>query len=267
MTSQSDTDARHGNVTPPPEVRNFRDLGGIENREGRTLRFGRIFRSGHFGATTREYRTSLNTRGVRRIDLRGADEIALEDAELPDAAEALRGPSYVAEDDAVWSALRSGRLDKLAPTFTATRAAEVMMRLYGSTIASHVPLYRDCFAELLADEHPVVIHCSAGKDRTGWAVAILLTVLDVPEERIIADYLESSHPDRQYVIRDESGAPVPTDDETRLVLAPLLEARPEYLAHAWDAVTRSWGSRTAYIEDGLGITADRRAAFQAQLLQ
>jgi protein-tyrosine phosphatase len=111
-----------------------------------------------------------------------------------------------------------------------------------------------------------VVHCSAGKDRTGWAIAVLLTALGTPEAAIVEDYLLSSRPANQYVLRTPAGRAVPIDATTKKRLDPLMEARPAYLQAAWESVERTWGSRNSYLEHGLGITPPVLTALRTRLL-
>lgn len=251
-------------------VRNFRDLGGTLVGDGRRIREGVLYRSGHFGNASAADRRALAERRVRFIDLRHAWEAEIEDAAgrpAPDRGEPVRRPGPErGQDAALWSAIRSGRPDRAAAAVSARGAEQAMGRLYAIEIAGDPAPYARFLASLAHGALPVVVHCSAGKDRTGWAVAVLLTALGAPEAVIRHDYARSSHPRNQYIIRTPDGQAVPIDESTRNLIRPLMEARPAYLDAAWAAVERTWGSRTSYLEHGLGLTPRILTALRTRLL-
>jgi protein-tyrosine phosphatase len=104
-------------------------------------------------------------------------------------------------------------------------------------------------------QEPIIYHCTAGKDRTGWATAVILTLLGVPRETVMADYLQSNaylrtKNDATMKALAASGAAI-----NPAFLEPVLTVRPEYLQSAFDEVDRTYGSMEAYARDGLGLTA------------
>ena len=249
-------------------VRNFRDLGGTLVGEGLRFRRGVLYRSGHFGAASAEDWRVLGERRMRFIDLRQGWEVEIEGAGgTSDRVERTSGDGGDEGTDAVlWASIRSGRLEEIPETLTIAEAQEAMIRLYAEVIATDPAPYARFLASLSTGELPVVVHCSAGKDRTGWAVAVLLTALGAPETVIYDNYAESSLPRNHYIIRTTAGEIVPIDGSTRKLITPLLEARRAYLDAAWASVERAWGSRTSYLERGLGLTPQILAALRNRLL-
>ena len=113
---------------------------------------------------------------------------------------------------------------------------------------------------------PLLFHCSAGKDRTGWLAVVLLTALGVDEETVRADYLR--HNDLTVELRAAASAAMlrrrpELDPETAQAV---LGVRPEYLDAAYDEVRRVHGSFGAYLVDGLGVDPEVRAALRTHLL-
>jgi protein-tyrosine phosphatase len=116
---------------------------------------------------------------------------------------------------------------------------------------------RSAFAQLLtriADtDGPQLFHCTAGKDRTGWASALVLHVLGVPDDVILEDYLLtntfSNKTREKYLelVREHLGA-----DKVE-VYERVMVAEPDYLQTAYDAVDATYGSLAAYLRDGLGL--------------
>ncbi|MFC0488520.1 tyrosine-protein phosphatase [Sinomonas atrocyanea] len=251
-------------------VRNFRDLGGMPAAGGLAVRRGVLFRSGHLGRVSAADRQKLDERGVRFIDLRQAWEAEIEDRVGPlgpgTASYGRPAEGGLEQDAPLWTAIRRGQAEQAAALVADAGAEEAMIRLYSADIAGDPAPYAGFLASLVRGSLPAVVHCSAGKDRTGWAVAVLLTALGTPEVAILEDYALSSLPANQYVLRTPAGHAVPIEGTTKDRLDPLLEARPAYLQAAWKSVERTWGSRNSYLEHGLGITPPVLAALRTRLL-
>jgi protein-tyrosine phosphatase len=113
---------------------------------------------------------------------------------------------------------------------------------------------------------PLLFHCSAGKDRTGWLTVILLTALGVDEAAIRADYLRSNEltESLREVILAAMRARRPGLDVA--AVRPVLEVRAEYLDAAYDEVRRAYGSFDRYLRAGLGLDDEVLAALRTHLL-
>ena len=114
------------------------------------------------------------------------------------------------------------------------------------------------FTHLLEDRAPLVIHCTAGKDRTGFACALILHALGVRDDVIADDYLLTN----RFYRRDPTAATDLPDD----VRETIGSVHASYLAAGFEAVRTDFGSLEGYFEDGLGIDARNRAALQARYL-
>src|SRR6266404_4149256 len=162
---------------------NFRDLGGYATKESRTVRWRQIFRSNHLAHLTDDDAVVLRSLGVRSaFDFRGSVE----------RAEALCGMSDITVhslpvEPTVVAALRA--IAASGTPLSTEHAVEVMRDSYRSYVQSNTQHFRALFAHLLEDRAPLVIHCTAGKDRTGFACALILHTLGVSEDIISEDYL------------------------------------------------------------------------------
>ena len=160
--------------------RNFRDLGGYRAADGRQVRWGRIYRSGAMSGLIAEYLDYLNHLNLRVVcDLRSLDE--------------RRGaPSPFVHSGGVELLSADYRItrtaEKLGQPKTRAEAIDAFAATYLNFIDLLEPQYRAMFNRLLAGEMPLAMHCSAGKDRTGMASALILSVLGVPRETVIADF-------------------------------------------------------------------------------
>jgi protein-tyrosine phosphatase len=136
-----------------------------------------------------------------------------------------------------------------------------MVRL-GSARHGYGRLYRT-----LADPAatPALVHCTTGKDRTGWAVAALQLYLGVPEDDVVDEYMASDAEVRQafaHVVDDfvaRGGA--------RDVIEPLMSVQPGFLQAALGAVHQDYGSVEAYFSDGLGLGDEELAALREAFLE
>jgi protein-tyrosine phosphatase len=142
---------------------------------------------------------------------------------------------------------------------TADDALEVMRDSYRGYVEHNTARYRTLFAHLLEDRAPLVIHCTAGKDRTGFACALILHTLGVADDVIAEDYLLTN----QFYRRDPS---VSSDlpDEVRQVLGTVQAA---FLAAAFETIKAGYGSLDNYLRDGLGIGSAEREALRERYLE
>ncbi len=130
---------------------------------------------------------------------------------------------------------------------------------YRNYVRQSTQSYRSLFAHLLEDRAPLVIHCTAGKDRTGFACALILHALGVPDEVIAEDYLLTN---RFY--RRDPAASSDLPEDVRQVLASV---EASFLAAAFDAIGAEYDDLETYFSDGLGLGARERARLEARYLE
>jgi protein-tyrosine phosphatase len=246
----SDSPARHLSLAG---ASNFRDLGGYPTKDGRTVRWRQIFRSNHLGHLTGDDAAVLRKLGVKSaFDFRGTAERAEALCGLPE----ITVHSLPVEPTVV-AALRAIAAGG-APLST-SHAVEVMRDSYRSYVQQNTPRYRTLFAHLLQDSAPLVIHCTAGKDRTGFACALILHTLGVSDEVISEDYLLTN---RFYRRDPNSGSDLP--DDVKQVLGSV---QTSFLGAAFEAIDADYGDLETYLQKGLGVGGAERAALTARYLQ
>ncbi|MCZ7436467.1 tyrosine-protein phosphatase [Micromonospora sp. WMMC241] len=253
---------------------NARDLGGMPTVDGRRVRVGRLVRTAALGRLTDDDLPVLGKLGPACVvDLRAAQEqeVAPPDR-LVGEPRVVHLPVYDAVHPVftyVSAVLQGHDLDAYAE-LAREGMPGAMTAIYRWFVTGEPA--RVGFGEavrLAADgaNLPLLFHCSAGKDRTGWLSVVLLTALGVAEPAIRADYLR--HNELTESLREVLLAAMtrrrPDLDPT--VARPLLEVRPEYLDAAYDEVRRVHGSFEAYLRDGLGVTDDVRAGLREHLLE
>lgn len=243
-----DAPARHFNFQG---ASNFRDLGGYPTADGRTVRWRQLFRSNHLGHLTETDITAVRELGVRSaFDFRGRDERASAICGVTEVV-VYSLPIEPTVVDALRSRMATGRLE-------AEDAREIMRDSYRNYVRQNTHCFRTLFEHLLGDHAPLVIHCTAGKDRTGFACALVLHALGVTDDVITEDYLLTNN----FYRRDPNAA----SELPEAVRAAIGSVHASFLAAAFEAVRTQYGDLESYLRDGLALGASERAALQERYL-
>jgi protein-tyrosine phosphatase len=246
----SDFPARHLKLAG---ASNFRDLGGYPGKDGRAVRWRRIFRSNHLGHVTKADIEILRGLGLRSaFDFRGTEE----------RAAAICGVAGIAVhslpiEPTVVAALRARAAEGVA--LSPADALDVMRDSYRNYVRYSTPSFRTLFAHLLEDRAPLVIHCTAGKDRTGFACALILHALGVPDEVIAEDYLLTN----RFYRRDPAASSDLPDDVSQV----LGSVQASFLAAGFEAIRADYGDLEGYFSCGLGLGTAERAGLEARYLE
>lgn len=246
---------------------NFRDMGGYPTIDGRRVKWRHLYRSGSMARLTAADREHLNERGIRTvIDFRTGSEHAHEPNEW---GMALGDAYWRREHDETfgnWSDLDPARLG------TERDAERVLEAGFRKLPEQQAEAYAEMLRRLAAGEVPAVIHCTAGKDRTGGGAALILALLGVPREHIAADFLLTQRAFNPQSTLRPKGKPNPDPkyrkfaEMKREVLAVFSSARPSFIAAFLDSLDEQHGGIENY-SAALGITAADRDAIRAGLLE
>lgn len=242
-----------------PDITNFRDAGGHSSGE---FAPGVVFRSSELDRVSRDSLEELPALGITDVfDLRTAQEVAVAGDHLPDGI-ALRlldvmadGPANGASAIAAVFAHHVNRVtvDQLNAGLGDGRAFDLMTTAYAEFVtfeSAHVG-FRDLLLGVPGAMGSSVVHCTAGKDRTGWGIALLQHVAGVHDSDILGDYIMSNAawaPTYDVILDEFAGAGGDRD-----ALRDILWVHPDYLGAAIHAINREYGSRAAYLRDGLGL--------------
>jgi len=244
----SDLPLRHFNLQG---ASNFRDLGGYATRDGHSVRWRQIFRSNHLGHLTASDVEVVRGLGVRSaFDFRGVEERAAAACVIEEIA-----VHSLPIEPTVVAALRA-RLQ--ARALSSADALEIMRESYRNYVRQNTHSFRELFAHLLEDRAPLVIHCTAGKDRTGFACALLLQALGVPADVIAEDYLLTN----RFYRRDPNSSPDLPDD----VRQAIGSVEASFLAAGLDTVRADYGDLENYFRNGLGLGGPERNELRARYL-
>jgi protein-tyrosine phosphatase len=233
---------------------NFRDLGGYPGQAGRPVRWRRLFRSEHLAALTAADHAALAALGLRRaVDFRGVDERAATPYQVPGLTQhALSIEPTVVQ--------RMQALVQAGEQMNAAVVTALMNDLYRALVNDEAPRFAELFALLLDDEDtPLVFHCTAGKDRTGLAAALILLALGVSRPLVLQDYLLTN--------RHYRHPPLPASDTPADALAVLWRVQQGFLDAALHAVDHDQGGVANYLQQRLGLGPAARQALRARYLQ
>jgi protein-tyrosine phosphatase len=251
-------------------IRNFRDVGGLPAADGRRLRRGRLYRSGHLAHATEDDVSFLTSLGLHTIfDFRNATDIAAEgpDVDLPGVRNVNMPLSDPAAGAELWTTVRNGDLPALRGVLGDGQGVTRMIDAYRELIRERAAEYNRLLQLILEEESvPVLLHCAAGKDRAGTSIAVILLALGVDRTTIEEDYLLSNDAHCRYRIQRGADTDPIAVPEVMQLLSPLFEARTEYLAAAFNTIDELWGSTERYLTECLGCTAGHRERLRALLL-
>lgn len=248
-------------------VRNLRDFGGYPTASGRLVKRGLLYRSAHFAEATEDDLRHLQELGIGFVvDLRRNNEREKYPSRWPSGAQ----PQLVVHDsghEAEPPHITFLRDPKLTPA----RTREYMQRDYAEMPFDprYIWLYSQFLKKLAAGEGPVLVHCMAGKDRTGIICGTLLKLLGVSHDHVVEDYLltnvirgEADFEHRAKQISEMLGCPLNVD-----VLRPMWVVEGDYLERSFAAMKRQSGSLDNYVERVLKLTAAERDALHRNLVE
>jgi protein-tyrosine phosphatase len=228
---------------------NFRDIGGYPAIAGRRVRWRRVFRSDSLSKLTDDDHAQLAALGVRTlVDFR----LASERRELPNR---LAASSDIESVEIGF--IPEGVLDMLHAvsrgTVTRTDVERTFIDQYRRFVTDHGAEFARALAYALDEEHlPLLLHCTSGKDRTGFAISVLLLALGTPQESILEDYTLTNSYMRDISNFFSSSAP---PELVRFVMT----AQTNYLQAAFDQMQRTYGSLDAYLALALDLDDAKRS--------
>jgi protein-tyrosine phosphatase len=246
---------------------NFRNLGGLPAAGGRRIRPHALMRADRLaGLTDDDWRALAGTGLATICDLRSESERAEHPNRVPPQLGVRELNCDIQNDLRADPALARLLLDDPS----ARGAERVMIEIYRRFPAYMGGTLQTLVERLLEGGAPLLVHCSAGKDRTGFVIAMLLHALEVPEPAIRTDYLASrdwpggdSH---RASLEARLGTIIPPH-ELRAAVDTVLDVREVYLDAALEALHEEFGSVSRYLDAAAGIDATRLARLRDRLLE
>lgn len=252
---------------------NTRDLGGMTGTDGRKVRPGKLYRSGHlFGASPADLEKlsgmidlSVDFRSVQECSEKPEPAISgVTHLHIPILEEQRAG---VTRDEDSFAVVRKTMMgdSSIARTY--------MMKTYIGFITNpHSLSGYERFIRLLLEDHEkgILWHCTAGKDRAGFGTVIVQELLGVSREDIEADYMLTNvclEPEIRYLTDLVRSQPGVDPDVAADSISYIFSAKMEYLQAAYAAVEEHFGSFDAYLTEALHLTPDERSRFQDLYLE
>jgi protein-tyrosine phosphatase len=231
---------------------NFRDIGGYVNDQGRSVKWRKIMRCGHLANLTDNDLDSLEQIGINRIhDFRRTEEQEQSPSRAVRAEFIDDYQVSIGDISRFWEFLFGGEL-------TAESSHTLVVNSYRNCIESVIPAFSRFMRHIVDNaDNASVFHCSAGKDRTGMAAALILSALDVPRQTIIEDYmLTLQHYDSEKLIDLVEGhlrdAKVESWDRNWLV--PYCSVHQDNIVAFLDAIDSEYGNVRNYLITALGLS-------------
>ncbi len=244
---------------------NFRDLGGYRNKDGRSVKWRKLLRSGHLANLTSNDVTALREIGVTQIhDLRRSEEQQRTPSKPMPGEFITDYQIVVGSMGRFWEYLLGGEL-------TANTAHQLVVTSYRDCVAEVALPFRRLFRLLIDNSaHASLIHCAAGKDRTGMAAALVLAALDIPRQTIVEDYMLT----REYY----DAAPLIETIEKHLQdanvdywqrdwLTPYCTVHEENIAAFFAGIETDYGNIGNYLSSGLRLSKADLDALKGHYLE
>ncbi|WP_439684602.1 Putative tyrosine-protein phosphatase [Cupriavidus oxalaticus] len=225
-------------------ISNARDLGGLRGAAGRRVRSGRLYRSGNPALASAADLDRLHALDLDMVvDFRSAGEKSPDEAGFGERFNWVAVPVLDG----------SMAMDVLMPRLRASTPAQIdgfMLEVYRDFPVR----YRDAFGGFMQTAQAgktLLFHCTAGKDRTGFASLLLLSALGVAQDDILANYLESNQRNARF--NETALARMAQLGVSAEAMMPLLEVRASYLDASLQAIEQGWGSVDNYLGDALAV--------------
>ncbi|MBV9503906.1 MAG: tyrosine-protein phosphatase [Acidobacteriia bacterium] len=243
---------------------NFRDLGGLQTADGKTVRWGQIFRSDTLTHLTPADYQRLNAIGISLVcDLRTREERQSDPTEwqggspvfvLAPVSENDRGAS---QNNVLVDALQSNKM-------TVEEGKKFFEAFYVGMVFDSASKFGAVLRAIGTNNRPSMFHCTGGRDRTGITAALLLHMLGVPNETIVSDFLLST----QYL--NERAAPLtttPVKGQQASVYEEVIRLQPRYIEAVFKAIDGRFGSFDNYRREALHLSDVDVAALKSRLLE
>ena len=252
---------------------NFRDIGGYKTTDGRTVKWGQVYRTGELPRLTDE-----DIAVLKNLDLQMVHNFLLEEEiaqrgqdRLPSSTQLVENPIKTSADDlvlAVLEARKTGDFSVVPPDLN-KEVHRVLAREGREEYAAMMRALSD------PENRPFAFHCSHGVHRTGTATAILLSALGVPWETVREDYLlsntyrEEENDKRIEQLTAEAaktlGVPPGEVDTTNMVAFYILQG--DYIDGTLEVILQEYGSMENYLQRGLGLSGEEIDNLRQQLLE
>lgn len=243
------------------DLDNFRDLGGIQTKDGRFVNWGRFYRSDALNVLLSSEFHYLDGLDIKRVfDLRSDFEIKNAKDNLPKNIAYEHFPIFADNDSGMLQGLQA----KMAKgSLSKADAEQLLMDTYKSFANEDAPKFNDLLHQIFIDyDYPSLFHCTAGKDRTGFTAAMILSILNVDRKTILDEYEMTNFYTKskieelmQNVSKLGYGDKIGPD-----AIEALMSVNKKYLEASFEIIDTKYGGIDAFIKNQLGFTDAERVA-------
>jgi len=238
---------------------NFRDVGGYVTKEGKHVKWGKIYRSAAINKLTEQDLQKLQSLHLAYVlDFRGPYEVQAAPDKVPTGATRISlpaGSENIGDSNYMKNMVKSMRNDSS------------LLQFY-SGLTPFQARYTPLFDELLQvnTDSALLFHCTAGKDRTGIAAALVLYALGVDEQTIMQDYLATNYYRKTENERSIKGM-MQLYNMDEATARGMMDAKPVYLQATFRSIEKQYGSMDNFLEKELGLTPSKRKALQKKFTE
>lgn len=247
-------------------VINFRDLGGYQTQDGRTVSWGKVYRSAQLDRISARGVSEMIALGIKTvIDLRFSEETKRYPTMLqavPDADILSWHDEFDGEKNEKSDAIKRSWQESLESNDPA-QVREAMRVNYPRKLYSHSAIYKKMLLRITEKQTPLVFHCAAGKDRTGVAAALILSLVGVSREVIIEDYLLTQRATQGLLDSFHAGGAIGPKGNSdfqhklasypRELVQPVFDADLSYITTLMDYIDEQYGGFSEYAFKILGL--------------
>ena len=241
---------------------NTRELGGYKTKDGKTIKWGKLYRSDKLENLTNtdlDYFNALKIKEV--IDFRSDQEVNEEPDRLPEGINYKRIP--IAADAAMRPYVESVLRKELEMDL-----GILLVEANEDFVLKYHKEYRDFLLTMAETDQPKLFHCTAGKDRAGFAAALILLALGVSKETVLEDYMKTNAANADYVNsylgKVKTLSLFQADVEK---LRPVMGVEERYILKAFETIENTYGSIEAYLTRGLNLSAETLEKLKANYLE
>ena len=247
-------------VLPFHMINNFRDLGGYRTVHDHTVKWGKLFRSGHLGTPDKFDHALLKDLGIKTIiDLRSpAERRKMPDNPFP-GVDNLHIPLF-RSDPFMYSHIM----------FQRHKLGQRLEDIYTTWVIDGSAKELGFIFKLISNPEklPLLFHCTAGKDRTGITAALLLLALGISEDAVVADYtLSNAAADRFMADYEQPLSMVRFLGIKQEHFYPIIATPPQMMIFTIDHIKRKYGSIQTYLTHTAGVSLDTLHRLKNNLLE
>ena len=246
---------------------NFRDLGGLKTKDGKTVRKGFIYRSDNLSKLESDDFDAFNALRIATVfDLRTDHEIEGKEDHLPGNVRYMHTP--VVQDNA--GEIKGLKKRVLNGDITERQAKDMTARFYSDAVTANIGSVQSIVNQIISSDQPVLYHCSAGKDRTGIISALILSILNVDRQVIVDDFMVSNYYRRARAEKTLGKAKLGRMIKPKLnmkAIEVLSTVDESFINATFNAIDSTYGGMEPFIENKLGIDKAARQKLIAKLTE